>query len=133
MAILIDADVLLHAERGHFDLEAWLRRYPHQEFKLASITVAELWRGVERAPGAHRAKRRQFLEHLLEVFELIPYTRETAIEHARLWAELESMSHLIGAYDMILAATALQNGGTLATFTRRHFGAIKGLNLLKPE
>ena len=63
MAILIDADVFIEAERGTFDLTAWLASQPHQEFKMAAITVPELWHGVERATGAHRVKRQRFLEH----------------------------------------------------------------------
>jgi hypothetical protein len=29
MAILIDSDVIIQAERGHFDLDAWLVSLPH--------------------------------------------------------------------------------------------------------
>ena len=51
MAFLIDADVIIQAERKALDLDAWLRAHPDEEIKLAAITVAELWRSVERATG----------------------------------------------------------------------------------
>jgi predicted nucleic acid-binding protein len=132
MAILIDADVIFQAERGLFDFERWLTSQPDEEFKIAAITVAELWYGVERGTGAHRAKRRLFLQHFLPVFEFVAYTEKAAAEHARLWAEMESTSHLIGAHDMMLAAIALHAGGFLATFSKRHFASIKGLTIITP-
>lgn len=105
MAVLIDADVIIKAERGTFDLFGWLTSLPEDEFKLAAITVAELWRGVERAVGAHRAKREEFLQGILATFEIVPYTDRTALQHARIWAALESSGRMIGPHDVIVAAT----------------------------
>jgi predicted nucleic acid-binding protein len=47
----------------------------------------------------------------------IPYTDATALEHARIWADLESSGTMIGFYDLIVAATALERGSTVATST----------------
>lgn len=132
MAVLIDADVIIEAERGTFDLFAWLAQRPDEEFKLAAITVAELWHGVERATAPHRAKRQEFLEGILATFEMAPYTERTAFAHARLWAELESKGQMIGAHDVILAATALERGDAVATFNARHFGVVPGLTVITP-
>ena len=65
MALLVDADVIIQAERKAFDFDAWLRAHPDEEIKLAAITVAELWRSVERATGVHRARRQKFLQSVL--------------------------------------------------------------------
>jgi tRNA(fMet)-specific endonuclease VapC len=132
MAILIDADVIIQAERGLFDLEGWLISRSREEVKLAAITVAELWHGAERATGIHRAKRRRFLQRVLVTFTFVPYTEQTGFEHARLWAELESSGQMIGSHDLILAATAIQTGSDVATFNKRHFSAVKGLKVITP-
>lgn len=132
MAILIDADVIIQAERGLFDLDRWLVSKPNEEFKLAAITVAELWHGAERATGAHRSKRELFLRRLFGMFDVLPYTEQTGFEHARLWAELESSGQMIGAHDLILAAMALQTGNGVATFNSRHFASVKGLKVIEP-
>src|ERR1039458_10782832 len=92
VAFLIDADVIIQAERKAFDFEAWLRLHPDEEIKLAAITVAELWRSIERASGIHRARRQKFLQSVLTVFEVAPYTEKVAVEHARLWADVEAAS-----------------------------------------
>ena len=133
MAVLIDADVIIEAERGTFDLFAWLAQRPDEEFKLAAITVAELWHGVERATAAHRRKRQEFLEGILATFETAPYTERTALAHTRVWAELESNGQMIGAHDVILAATALERGDAVATFNVRHFAAVPGLTVITPS
>jgi tRNA(fMet)-specific endonuclease VapC len=132
MAILIDADVIIQAERGLFDLDGWLTSRSREEVRLAAITVAELWHGAERATGTHRAKRRLFLERVFATFSIVPYTEQTGCEHARLWAELESSGQMIGPHDLILAATAIQTGSDVATFNKRHFSAVKGLKVITP-
>lgn len=132
MAILIDADVIIQAERGLFDLDAWMDSQPEMEFRLAAITVAELWHGAERATGAHRTKRQLFLERLFDLFEVVSYTGQTGFEHARIWAALESTGQMINAHDIILAATAIQTGHAVATLNKRHFAVIKGLKVIQP-
>ena len=54
------------------------------------------------------------------------------MEHARIWAALESSGKMIGAYDLIVAATALERGSTVATFNQRHFAQVRGLKMIKP-
>ena len=132
MAILIESDVIIRAERGFFDLDSWIASKPNDEFKFAAITVAELWHGVERATAVHQVKRRNFLERLFPLFEFVPYTEKTGYEHARLWAELESSGRMIGPHDLILAATAIQTGNAVATFNVRHFSVVKGLVVIEP-
>src|SRR5208337_3464550 len=108
MAIILDADVVIRGERGTFDLKNWVASRPNDQFEIAAITVAELWHGVERATGSHKAKREYYLRTVLELLPIIPYTEQTAYEHARLWAALESSGKMIGYYDLIVGATALE-------------------------
>ena len=133
MAIILDADVIISGEKGKFDLRKWLASRPREQFEVAAITVAELWHGVERATGRHRAIREQYLKAVLRVVPVVPYTEQTAYEHARVWAGLEALGKMIGFYDLIVGATALERGSTVATFNKRHFAAIKGLRVLEPS
>jgi predicted nucleic acid-binding protein len=133
MAIILDADVVIRGEKGVFDLQQWVASRPNEQFEIAAITVAELWHGVERASGKQRAKREQYLRTLLTPLPVIPYTEQTAYEHARIWAELESSGKMIGYYDIIVAATALERGTEVATFNQRHFAQVKGLRVIEPK
>lgn len=133
MAIILDADVIIRGEKGSFDLKKWVASLPNEQFEIAAITVAELWHGVERATGRHKAAREQYLKTVLERVPIIPYTEQTAYEHARIWAELETSGKMIGFYDLIVGATALERGSKLATFNKRHFSQIKGLSVVEPS
>jgi len=133
MAIILDADVIIRGEKGTLDLANWMAGFSDQLFEVAAITVAELWHGVERATGTHKTRRERYLRTILEALPIIPYTEITALEHARIWAELESAGKMIGFYDLIVAATALERGSAVATFNVRHFAQIRGLKLIKAE
>ena len=133
MAIILDADVIIRGEKGTFDLKAWAASRPGDQFEIAAITVTELWHGVERATGAHKIKRQRYLQAILTSLPIIPYTEQTAYEHARIWAELESAGKMIGFYDVIVAAAAMERGSELATFNKRHFAQVKGLSVIEPK
>jgi len=132
MAFLIDADVIIQAERKALDLDTWLRAHSEDEIKLAAITAAELWRSVERAAGIHRARRQKFLERALLAFEIVPYSEMAAVLHARLWADMEASGQQMSPHDLILAATALDCRATVVSCNARRFAAVPGLTVLAP-
>ena len=133
MAIILDADVIIGGEKGTLDLQRWLASHADDQFEIAAITVAELWHGVERATGAHKTTREHYLRALLDVLPIIPYTEQTAYHHARIWAQLESSGKMIGPYDLIVAATAIERESVLATFNKRHFANVRGLKVIEPK
>jgi predicted nucleic acid-binding protein len=133
MAIILDANVVIRGERGTFDLKNWVASRPNDQFEIAAITVAELWHGVERSTGAHRLRRERYLSAFLRALPILPYTEQTAYEHARIWAELEASGRMIGIYDLVVGATAIERGSQVATFNNRHFAQIKGLSVIEPK
>lgn len=133
MAIILDADVIIRGERGAFDLKGWVATRPNEQFEIAAITVAELWHGVERATGIHRTRRERYLQTFLEMLPIVPYTETTALEHARIWAAAEASGKMVGFYDLIVAATALEHGSAVATFNKRHFAEIRRLKVIEPK
>lgn len=133
MAIILDTDVIIQGERKAFDLRRWVASQPSVQFEVAAITVAELWHGVERATGAFKPERQAYLSRILSLVRILPYTEATAFEHARIWAALEVSGKMIGFYDIIVAATAMERGSAVATFNKRHFTQVKGLKVIAPE
>jgi len=133
MSLIIDADVIIRGERGLFDLAAWLEMQADKGPQIAAITVAELWHGVERATGAYKTRREDYLQIILEALPIASYTEATALEHARIWADLESSGGMIGFYDLIVAASALEHGSAVATFNQRHFARVRGLKVIEPR
>ena len=132
MAIILDTDVIIRGEREILDIEAWFDTRPGDQFEIAAITIAELRHGLERATGKHKASREAYLRKIVLGLPIVPYTEATAVEHARIWAELESTGKMIGYYDLIVAATAMERGSAVATFNDRHFSQVRGLKLIKP-
>jgi tRNA(fMet)-specific endonuclease VapC len=133
MAIIIDADVIIRGEKGTFDLRGWVSSQPQEEFALAAVTVAELWHGVERATAAHKSRREAYLRAIVGLMPVLPYTEQTAYEHARIWATLDATGRMIGFYDLIVAATAVERNSQVATLNRRHFSRVPGLKLIEPK
>ena len=132
MAIVLDTDVIIRDERKSFDLKRWLASHSGERFEISAITVAELWLGVERATGAFKAERKEYIHRILSSVRILPYTEAIALQHARVWAELESSGKMIGAYDLIVAATALEHGSAVATFNQRHFSKVPSLKVILP-
>ena len=133
MAIILDTDVIIRAERAASALDQLTASLPDEGFQVASVTVAELWHGIERANARYKAEREAYVRKVLSATQILPYTEATALEHARIWAELESAGRMIGYYDLIIAATALERGSSIATFNRHHFDSIRGLRVIEPK
>ncbi len=130
MAVLIDASILIEAERGKLDLEPHVARRPDDESFLSVITASELLHGVHRAvQPEQRARRSAFVEGILERFPLLPVDLATARAHAQVWAELAKAGTLIGPHDLWLAATCLAHGLTMVTANLREFERVPGLQV----
>ena len=130
MATLIDTSVLIAVERGQIDLNALMT--PNDEIAIAAITASELLHGVHRASTARlSAVREAFVEGLLARIPVLPFDLLTARLHARIWAELASEGIVVGAHDLLIAATALVSGATLATRDTRSFPRIPGLKFVR--
>jgi tRNA(fMet)-specific endonuclease VapC len=120
---LLDSSVLIRLECTG----STLTLADDEEVAIAAITASELLHGVHRADPQRRAQREAFVEHVLRVLPVYPFSLETARVHARLWADLAVAGHLIGPHDLILAATALALGWSVATHNASEFARVPGL------
>ena len=130
MAVLIDASILIEAERGRLDLEPHVTRHGEEEAFLSVVTASELLHGVHRATQPDvRARRSAFVEGILERFPLLSVDLACARAHAQLWAELRQTGALIGPHDLWLAATCVAHGLTIVTANVREFARVRGLRI----
>jgi tRNA(fMet)-specific endonuclease VapC len=130
MAVLIDASVLIEAERGRLKLEPHVQRHGEEEAFLSVVTASELLHGVHRAATADvRARRSAFVEGILERLPLLPVDLACARAHAQLWAELSQSGTLIGPHDLWLAASCIAHGLTMVTASLREFARVPGLQV----
>ncbi|NJM75231.1 MAG: type II toxin-antitoxin system VapC family toxin [Acaryochloridaceae cyanobacterium RU_4_10] len=133
MGLVIDTNVLIRAER---DARADLfpLQTAHDNLYISAITVSELLVGVRLANSeARRNRRSAFVEGLLAIFPVLDFSAESARVHAELYASLRQRGELIGAHDLIIAATALQHGFAVLTGNEREFNRIPGLKVISFE
>lgn len=133
MGFLIDSNVLIDAERGRFSLPALLHDFADEPLALSAITASELLHGVHRALDARvREKRQRFVEYLLEIFPVLPVDLEAARIHAVIWANLQRDGQMIGAHDLLIAATALACGYGVITTNSIEFQRVPNLVVVNP-
>lgn len=130
MGVLIDASILIEAERGRLDIQRHVARHGEDEAFLSVITASELLHGVYRATASDvRARRAAFVEAVLERFPLLAVDLACARAHARLWAELRQSGAIIGPHDLWLAGTCVAHGLTMVTGNVRDFARVPGLEI----
>jgi tRNA(fMet)-specific endonuclease VapC len=128
---LIDSSVLIDIERGSFDLERLAPEVADTDIAISTLTASELLHGVHRASKSRiRSQREAFVERLLEAWPVLPFDLTSARIHAKLWAELAAKGISIGAYDLMIGATAIANGLQLVTRDKRSFPKIPGLQVV---
>jgi tRNA(fMet)-specific endonuclease VapC len=130
MGLILDSSILIAAERRLFDMEAFIEgEAPMETLFISSVTASELLHGCHRATPERRAGREAFVEGILAETPLLAFDLACARRHAQIWAVLEAAGNRIGAHDMMIAATGLRFGLTIATLNESEFNRVEGLTL----
>jgi len=130
MGVIFDTSVLVGLERVSSRLDQFIRGREEEAFGISAITVSELLHGVHRADSEKRRMIREaFVEKIIEAFPVFPFDLNAARIYARIWATLAKEGRIVGAHDLIIAATCISLGFSLATLDRRDYGVIEGLNI----
>ncbi len=119
-------------------LVAWMSEQPDEDLFIASLTVAELWRGVLEKPAG---KKREQLQHWfagpegpqsLFAGRVLPFDEKASLIWARLMAAGTKAGRPRSALDMIIAAVAEAHDCTLVTANEKDFAGLKIVNPLRP-
>ncbi len=130
MGVLFDTSVLIGLERASSRLEKFIFGREGEVFGISAITVSELLHGVHRADSEkRRIIREAFVEKIFEVFPVFPFDLSAARIYAGIWASLAKRGKVVGAHDLIIAATCISLGFSLATLDLRDYSLIEGLNI----
>jgi predicted nucleic acid-binding protein len=127
VGLIVDTSVLVAAERTEIAFEL-----PSTEpVGLSTVVLMEYWKGVERADTSLRRQQRiEFFRRATAAFQVFPVTAQTATTAAAVWSDLVRSGTMIGAVDLLIAATALERDWSLATLDARHFGRVPGLRIV---
>ena len=130
MGVIFDTSFLIEAERRESQISQFVNDREDEVFGISVITVAELLHGVHRADSTkRRLKRSAYVEKVIELLPIYNFEISTARIYAELWAELSKKGIKIGSHDLIIGATALSLGFSVATYNLRHFERIDGLKI----
>ena len=118
-------------------LVAWMSQQANESLFIASIGLAEVWRGILEMPSG---RKRRGLEEWFQGPEgppalfagrVLSFTEEAGYVWARLMSEGTRAGRPRSALDMILAAIAEANDCILVTDNERHFAGLKFINPMR--
>lgn len=128
MGIVIDTDVLIDLLRDKEYAVSKIRSLEkNEELATTDINAFELYFGAYNS--GDKARNITSTKGLLKNLTMI-HTKEDSMETAgRIFAERKANGKMIEIRDLLIAATALQNGYKILTNNRGHFEGIEGLIL----
>lgn len=100
---------------------------PPAEIAVCSVVKYEMFYGSMKSSDPVRSL--QIQEGFLSQFESLPFDDGASKHAARIRADLSRTGTIIGAYDILIAATALANDLTLITHNLKEFGRVSGLRV----
>ncbi|MFG6094652.1 type II toxin-antitoxin system VapC family toxin [Leptothoe sp. ISB3NOV94-8A] len=126
MQYLLDTCVISDFIKGEPGTQTRLKQTAPTDIAVSVITVMELRYGLLNNP--QRAQKIEpTIVTLLDSITILPMGIEEAEEAAQIRARLKEQGQPIGAYDILIAATALQHSLLMVTANQREFDRVPGL------
>jgi predicted nucleic acid-binding protein len=134
LGIVLDSSVIIAAERKRQTVEDLLtsvaQAFGEIEIAISAVTLAELVHGVARANTPEiRRGRRSFIDELKRHIPVHPITDITAEIAGQISGEQAARGVTLPGDDLLIGASALEQGYAVATLNTRHFQKIPGLHL----
>ena len=122
---ILDTCFLIHLHREWTreqtgEATRYLERQANEEFGVSVITALEFLEGFRKAADG---------EDFLAPFVQLQVTSEVARIASRIRRSLRQRGEMIGDFDVLIAATALDAGHVLVTDNARHLTRVEGLVL----
>jgi predicted nucleic acid-binding protein len=127
---MVDTNVFIRFEKSGtaINLSPWEES---ESVYVSVVTVSELLMGVHRANNEQRRRRRSdFVEAIISEVSVLDFAIGAARVHAEIYAELARKGELIGAHDLIIAATARHHDLSILTDNIDEFSRVPGLRVI---
>ncbi len=122
---LIDSSILIDMLRNYAPAQRWLDSLPNTDWTISIVTSAEL------LAGCRNKREQQVVISELALYRVLWLT-QTAQQQAIDWLAQYRLASSIGFLDCLIAATAAENGLSLATVNDKHFRVFSGLRVKRP-
>ena len=137
LGIILDSSVIIAAERKRHTVGDLLtsveQTFGEVEIAISAVTLAELVHGVARANTPEiRRGRRSFIDELKKHVPVHPVTDSTAEIAGQISGEQAAKGITLPADDLLIGASAIEQGYAVATLNTRHFAKIPGLQVQHP-
>jgi predicted nucleic acid-binding protein len=135
--IILDTNVVSEPLRPRPDRHVleWLDRQAPATLYLTTISVAELWTGIEVLPAGKRRTQlhNAMTKEVLPLFEgrVLAFDPEAAVTFARIFSKAQAAGNPMDFADCAIAAIATTHRFILATRNSRDFKE-SGVKLLDP-
>ena len=125
MKYALDTNTLIYFFKGMGNVAPKLLAKAPGDILLPAVVLYELETGIAKSQAP--AKRREQLNELLKVIQIIPFEAKAARIAADIRADLEQQGCMLGPLDNLIAASALASGAILVTRNTSEFCRISGL------
>lgn len=134
MGIVLDSSVIIATERRGYSVREMLNQVQaaqgNTEIGVSVVTIAELEHGAYRAKTQGQQQQRlEFVERLANDVPVYPVTLEIARIAGRIEGQQEARGIQFAFEDLLIGATALHLGFSVATLNLRDFRKIPGLSV----
>ena len=123
----LDTNSVSYFLKGRGHVADRLLAVPPRSVGLPSIVVYELQYGAARSAAPRELRAR--LGAFLDTVEVLAFGAAEARAAARIRLDLELVGKPVGPMDLLIAATALEQGAVLVTHNTREFRRILGLRI----
>lgn len=125
---LLDTNTLIYYFKGMGNVSQKLLNTPPKEIAIPAIVLYELEVGIAKSKSPK--KRIGQLSQMLSLINIIPFAEKEAKYAAKIRASLEQKGTPIGAYDILIAGTAMAHQATLVTRNTAEFKRVKNIKLV---
>ena len=127
MMYLLDTNTLIYYLKGMGNVAERLLSTSPSEIAISAIVLFELEVGIGKSVSPR--KRKAQLQEFTSLVTVLSFDRSAAESAAEIRVKLEKRGVPIGAYDILIAASALATNSTLVTHNRKEFERIEGLKI----
>lgn len=128
MKYLLDTCVVSDFVKGDTNTKTKLLSCSPSDLAISAVTLFEIQYGLERNPK-QVLKIKPMMQSLIESISVLPFTAQTAAHAGTLRAFLHQQGKPIGAYDILIAATATTEDLILVSANVGEFSRVPSIQL----
>ena len=125
---LLDTNIISYWMRGDQQLINKIKSFSPSDLSLSTITLAEIYYGIEKSP-LKKKERRLKIEHIKSELDIYPFNEQAAVKYGNIRASLQKLGTPISERDTQIASIALANKLCIVTHNIKEFSRISKLKV----